>query len=179
MRAQRVGPPFIAVLHCLGPRGTLCGSNNFLTSSWQMQTIPPNGMGCVLVSCTAAFSFPCLRHVLSHMKAALSAGMRRPRISGTGTCRRRRKTQLKCWWHPMRRGDVRLAHSRGLACGTVVGKGAPLPCFSSALAPGLPWERARHILSSCSPHLSLMVARCHLLSFCKRAEVCLAPCRRE
>lgn len=96
MREQRVGLPFIVVLHCLRPRGTLCGSNNFLTSSCQMQNIPANGMGCVLVSCTAAFSFPGLCHVLSHMKASVSAGMGVPRISRAETRQGRQKTQLKC-----------------------------------------------------------------------------------
>ena len=72
MREQSAGLSFIVVLHCLRPRGTLCGSNNFLTSSCQMQTIPANGMGCVLASCTAAFSFPGLCHVLSHPKASVS-----------------------------------------------------------------------------------------------------------
>ena len=106
MREQRAGLPFIVVLHCLRPRATLWGSNNFLTSSRQMQTIPGNGTGCVLVSCTAAFWFPGLCHVISHMKASVSVGMRGLRISGAQTRRHKQKAQIKCWWHPLQAGDV-------------------------------------------------------------------------
>ena len=132
MRGQRVGLPFIVDLHCLRPRGTLWGSNNFLTSSRQMRTIPANGTGCVLASCTAAFSFPGLRHVLSQMKASVSAGRRGLRISRIETRQRRQKTQIKCWRPAVQAGDdVHLGHTCGLVCGKVCRKWASLSCFLS------------------------------------------------
>ena len=154
MREQRVGLPFIVLLHCPRPRGTLCGSNNFLTSSCQMQNIPANGMGCVLVSCTAAFWFPGLCHVLSHRKASLSAGMRGPRISGADTRQRRQKTQLKCWRQPVQAGGVHLGHSCGLVCGKVVRKWAPLSCFSSACPRTAVREDLPHAFLLLPPSLS-------------------------
>lgn len=154
MREQRVGLPFIVLLHCPRPRGTLWGSNNFLTSSCQMQNIPANGMGCVLVSCTAAFWFPGLCHVLSHRKASLSAGMRGPRISGADTRQRRQKTQPKCWRQPVQAGGVHLGHSCGLVCGKVVRKWAPLSCFSSACPRTAVREDLPHAFLLLPPSLS-------------------------
>jgi len=120
MKELRVVLPFIVVLHCLRPRGSLWGSNNFLTSSHQTQSVSANGMGCVLVSCSAAFSFPGLCHVLPHRKASVISRMRVPWLSGAERHHRRQKTQLKCWWHPVLAGDVHLGHSCGLVCGKVV-----------------------------------------------------------
>ena len=154
MRAQRVGLPFIVVLHCLRPRGTLCGSTNFLTGSCQMQTIPANGMGRVLVSCTAAFSLPGLCHVSSRMKASVSVGMRGLRISGAETRRCRQKGQIKCWWHPLQAGDVcTWVIPVGLFVAKLSGNGHRSHT-SHADAQGPPFERSCHRWSPACPQQS-------------------------
>lgn len=110
MREQGLGLTFIPALHCCRTRGR---GNNFLTSSSSMQTFAANDMGCALVSCTAAFSFPDFFHAHSPKKASSEQRDETPRISQAGMQQCRQKTQLKRWTSPEQASDISLGHAVG------------------------------------------------------------------
>ena len=76
-----------------------------------MQTIPANDMGCALVSCTAAFSFPALGHAHSPVKASCERWDERPQNFSGRNAAVLDKTQFMCWTGPEQASDVTLGHS--------------------------------------------------------------------